>query len=193
MSHYLLDACGLLNLRSGWGDLGELRRFGESWSVGERALREAIYVREFNADGGLQKLTLDLTSVVAEGGLIVLSLSGPAEHASFVNFAGDLGDGEAEALALAQSRKHLLLTDDGLATKVAMRREHAIPTVGTVDVLIAWAGRDPERLRRLPDIVGRITILAKYQPAEGHVHRAWWQGQIAASSLFIGGPNGKAI
>ncbi|MGQ0620871.1 MAG: hypothetical protein ACT4QA_13270 [Panacagrimonas sp.] len=169
----------------------ELRGFGESWSVGQTALREAIYVREFNADGSLRKLTLDPTSVIDEGGLLLLSLTGPAEHTSFVNFASELGDGEAEALALAHARKHLLLTDDGLATRVAMRREIAIPTVGTAEVLIAWAGRDAERLRRLPDIVGRITILAKYQPAEGHAHRAWWQGHLAVSTLFVGGPPGK--
>ena len=48
MSHYVLDACALVNLYCGWGGLAELRKFGDSWSIGDIALREALYVRKFN-------------------------------------------------------------------------------------------------------------------------------------------------
>ena len=105
MSHYILDACALVNLHCVWGSLGELRNFGASWSIGETALREATFVRDFDLNGDIYKVTLDPLAVVADGNLQVLSLDDAQEHASFVEFTLELDDGEAQGMASPSSAR----------------------------------------------------------------------------------------
>lgn len=179
MGHYLLDCCSLINLHCGWGGLNELRGFGESWSVGETVLSEAGYAREFDAEGQLKKVYFVPTALIAEGGLLLLSPEDEAEQASLVEFAQLVDDGEAEALALALHRRLCLVTDDRPAIRAANRADVAVQTVETPELLKVWAGTDEERLRRLPDVVRRITILAKFQPRTDSPHYLWWQTLLA--------------
>lgn len=175
MSHYVLDACALVNLHCGWGGLRELKTFGATWSVGETALSVAIFVRDFADNGGLRKVTLDIPTVVAGGKLQVLSIHGAAEHASLVEFAMDLDDGEAQALSLALHRKFVLVTDDRPGIRLASAEHVAVPTMGTPEILMEWVKVHPECRARLPEVIRRISILGPFQLRKSSPHHAWWQ------------------
>jgi predicted nucleic acid-binding protein len=175
MSDYQLDACALVNLYCGWGGLKELRTFGKSWSIGNTALKEAMFVRDFDANGNIVKVTLDPVAVVANGNLQVLSLGDAREHASLIEFAVELDDGEAKALSLALHRKRVLVTDDRFAVRVASEPHVAVQTMGTPEILMTWANTNTECRRRLPEVVRRVSFLGPFQLKSSSPHYRWWQ------------------
>lgn len=179
MSHYLLDACALVNLYCGWGGLRELRKFGASWSVGSTALTEAVYVRDYDVTGSIHKLTLDPTAVVSDGNLQLLSLDTTEEHASLMEFAAEVDDGEAQALSLALHRRRILVTDDRPAIRIANALPLAVQTMGTPEVLMAWAATNTDRQRQLPQVVRRISTLGPFQLKKSSPHYDWWQTLLA--------------
>ena len=183
MGHCVLDACALVNLHCGWGGLTELRGFGDSWRIGDIALAEAMFVRKFDASGGVCKLTLNVAEVVAQGNLHVVSLDTTPGNAdaqtSFVEFAMELDDGEAQALAIALHRNCVLVTDDRLAIRMASGLSAAVPTMGTPEILMAWAHENPGRQARLPDVVRRIAVLGPFQLKRTSRHYGWWQGLLS--------------
>lgn len=178
MPCYVLDASTLVNLLCGWGGLAELSSIGGSWKIGNAALGEVQYVREHAANGAIERKPLTATAIVAEGSLQELSLDSEAENQSFINFATELDDGEAQALALALHRGCVLVTDDRPAARVARDLDKPVVTMGTPEVLIAWAGSDPEKLRRLPEVVRRIAVLGPFQLKRGAPQYEWWQKQL---------------
>lgn len=178
MSHYVLDACALVNLHCGWGGLAELQDFGDSWSIGEIALGEALFVRDFDASGVMVKVMLDAAAVVAQGRLNVTSLGNAQEHASFIDFAAELDDGEAQALALAMHRKRVLVTDDRPAIRVAGGPGVGVKTMGTPELLLAWADADPKHHARLPEVVRRVAVLGPFQLRRTSPHYDWWQALL---------------
>jgi predicted nucleic acid-binding protein len=178
MGHYVLDACALVNLHCGWGGLAELREFGESWSIGDIALGEAMFVREFDASGGLFKVTLNSAAVLAQSGLHVISLDGADEQASLIEFAMELDDGEAQALALAVHRKRVLVTDDRPAIRVASGLHPTVQTMGTPEILMAWANANPKHRVRLPEVVRRVAVLGPFQLKKTSPHYEWWQALL---------------
>jgi predicted nucleic acid-binding protein len=179
MGHYILDACALVNLHCGWSGLRELQTFGLSWSIGETALSEALFVRDFAENGGLRKVTLDAPTVIADGKLNVLSIEGSAEINSLVEFAAELDDGEAQALSMALHRKLVLVTDDRPGVRVAGAAHVAVPTMGTPGILMEWVRVNPECRARLPDVIRRIGILGPFQLRRNSPHYAWWQALLS--------------
>jgi predicted nucleic acid-binding protein len=180
MSDYLLDACALVNLYCGWGGLKELQDFGASWSIGDTALKEAMFVRDFDANGGIHKVTLDPAAVVANGNLQVLSLRDAGEHASLIEFAMELDDGEAQALSLALHRKRVLVTDDRPAVRVASAPHVVVQTMGMPEILMAWGNTNTECRRRLPEVVRRVSVLGAFQLKNNPPHYRWWQTLLTA-------------
>ena len=178
MSHYILDACALINLHCGWGGLAELRTFGTSWSIGDTALREALFVRDFDRNGDICRVTLDAQAVVASGNLQVLTLDNAQEHASLVEFALELDDGEAQAMSLALHRERILVTDDRPAVRVASGLT-TVQTMGTPEVLIAWVNANPAQRHRLPEIIRRVTVLGPFQLKKSSPHYGWWQALLS--------------
>lgn len=174
MSHYILDACALINLHCGWGGLSELRTFGSSWSIGDTALKEALFVRDFNLNGDICRVTLDPATVVAEGDLQVLTLDETPELASLVEFALELDDGEAQALSLALHRERILVTDDRPAVHIASGLV-GVQTIGTPEILMAWIDSNPQQRQRLPAVVRRMSVLGPFQLKKNTPHYAWWQ------------------
>lgn len=180
MPCYVLDASTLVNLLCGWGGLEELPTIG-SWKIGDIALGEVQYVREYAANGVIERKSLTAAAIVADGSLQKLSLDTEAENEAFIGFATELDDGEAQALALALHRGCILVTDDRPAARLAKDLPTPVATMGTPEVLAAWAGSDPEKLRRLPEIVRRVAALGPFQLKRSALQYDWWQRQLATT------------
>lgn len=178
MSHYILDACALINLHCGWGGLAELQTFGTSWSIGDTALSEALFVRDFDLNGDIYRMALDSQTIVANAKLKVLTLGNAPEYASLVEFALELDDGEAQALSLALHRQRILVTDDRPAVRVASGPA-SVQTVGTPEILMAWIDSNPQQRHRLPTVVRRMSVLGPFQLKKSSVHYGWWQALLS--------------
>jgi len=173
MSRYVLDCCSLLNLYCGWGGIRELNDFGENWGIGQTALREARYVYEFESDGSRARVEISQESLLRQHPLSILRLNS-SEIPLLVELAAKLDDGEAEGMVLAFRRGLVFVSDDRPTQRVATELGFSTPIVSTPELLIEWAGDNPERLNRLPSIVRRIEQLAKFRPHKGSPHLAWW-------------------
>ncbi len=99
----------------------------------------------------------------------------------YIDFASEMDDGEAQALAIAKHRGFILLSNDNKAVKVARRPEVAVKTLSTVDILRAWAGKNPANEMRLPGVIKRITTLARFSPKISAVDYPWWNGYLRDS------------
>lgn len=185
MSHYILDACALINLQCGWGGLAELRTFGTCWSIGDTALKEALFVRDFDRNGDICRVTLDPYAVVSDGNLQILTLDGVPELTSLVEFALEIDDGEAQALALALHRERILVTDDRPAVRIASGLT-GVQTMGTPEILMAWVDSNPQQRHRLPAIVRRMSVLGPFQLKKSSPHYGWWQALLTGGNADSG-------
>ena len=104
----------------------------------------------------------------------VIPLSAEEELLTFT-YPGKLGAGEREAMALAQSRKALLLTNDGRAIRYCSRRKLKVVSLNNLLRLLWVSGVMPpddvraliarmeqvERLRLTPDQLAKIFASGK--------------------------------
>ncbi len=124
----LLDASCLLNLYA----TGRFRDIAVAldYRLGVAACVlkvEALYIWRPDPTGTREEPEpVDVSSLVDEGLMQVLSLASPAEEATFVELAALIDDGEALTGALAVHRECSLATDDRKARRVLAER---LPTV----------------------------------------------------------------
>ncbi len=169
-----MDSCSLLNLYTGWSGLNELSVMGMEWHVCEAVLRETEYTLEYAADGALVMKKLDLSAYIHHGKLLVERPISDAELDDYLEFACEVDDGEAQALAIAKHRGFILLTDDRKALRLARRPDVGVATISTAAVLQDWAGLRAEHAVRLPEVIARIEKLAKFRPRKDAPEYTWW-------------------
>ena len=171
----IIDCCSLLNLYAGWGGLSELAGFGDQWHVGEAVLGEAQYIWQFHMDGSKTQVSIDLEPLVAEGLLNAVRSESEAEIASYVEFASELDDGEAQALAIAMHRGFILLTDERKALQIAQRPEVAVATTTTPEILRKWAEQSDGNAARLAEVLRNIEERARFRPRRNSQDGEWWE------------------
>jgi predicted nucleic acid-binding protein len=178
MADRIIDCCSLLNLYAGWGGLEDLRQLPHSWFVCEAVLGESEITREYDADQIPREHKLVLDPFVETGLIQVAAPNSEPEFADYLDFAQLIGDGEAQAIALAKHRGFVLLTDDRKALKLAHREDVGVRTISTVDVLREWiecAAVNPASVR---NVLKRIRELARYVPARNSPDLLWWLAQL---------------
>ena len=129
MGDCIIDCCSLLNLYAGWGGLEELRGLNHTWHICEAGLAESEFTREYGPEGLPVDVALDLYPLIDSALLHRARPETDTELADYVNFAGEVDDGEAQALAIAKGRKYILLTDDRKATRIANRADVGVQTI----------------------------------------------------------------
>jgi predicted nucleic acid-binding protein len=173
MNDQVIDCCSLLNLHTGWRGLAPLEVLAGTWHVCDAVFKEAQYTCELKEDGATELVPLDLSFEVEAGLLRRVQPESEAEIEDYVTFATELDDGEAQALAIAKSRGYTLLTDDRKALRMAA--EVNVATTTTPGILRQWAEKAPENSARLPEILRRITTLARFTPPKDSPHYVWWK------------------
>ena len=178
MTNRVVDCCSLLNLYTGWGSLAGLHQLDYTWHICEAVLNESEYIREFDQDQRAVMVPLDVRTLIDGQRITSVRPETDAEVAAYVDFAQDIDDGEAQALAIAKHRHFTLLTDDGKATRLAHRPDVNVATITTVHVLKEWAERTKIEADALRHIVRRIQVLARFAPRRDSPDFAWWQSHI---------------
>lgn len=174
MDDCVIDCCSLLNLYTGWGGLTELRDLRGTWYICEAVLNEVEYTREYDPDGVAVLIQLDTAALIRNNLLLSARPETEQEMEDYVNFASEVDDGEAQALALAKHRGFVLLTDDRKATRIAHRPDVAVRTISTANVLQSWAQLNPRHEGRLDEVIARITVLARFRPRKDSPEDSWW-------------------
>jgi hypothetical protein len=138
-------------------------------------LDETEFTREFGLDGTPQMVPLDMNALTQLGLWLPARPETEREIEDYVNFAIEVDDGEAQALAVAKHRGFVLLTDDRKAIKVAQRPDVAVRTTSTPNILQSWGQLDSSNQARLHEVVGRIAVLARFSPHKDAPDYAWWR------------------
>jgi hypothetical protein len=181
MSRYVLDCCTLLNLYCGWSGIQNLSQFGQEWHIGQVALSEAQYIREFGVNGQIVSQQIDPSHLLGQFSLKVLSDLSDEEASLRIKLAHMLDDGEAEGLALATYRGYTFCSDDKPVQEAATALKLPTPIVSTPDLLQVWASNDAQRTTMLRSVIRRITELSRFTPHRSSPHLSWWQQMLAAS------------
>lgn len=171
----IIDCCSLLNLYAGWGGLHELADLDDQWHVGDAVVGEAQYIWRIEPDGSKARLPIDLQPHIAQGLLSVVRPESDPEIESYVDFASELDDGEAQALAIAMHRGFVLLTDEQKALQIAQRPDVAVKTITTSDVLQRWAAEEAENGARLSEVLRNIEEGARFRPKRNTPSGEWWE------------------
>ncbi len=142
--------------------------------MGEAVVGEAQFISDKAADGSRVQVPLDLQSYVDQAVLHSIRPETDGEIADYVEFALELDDGEAQALALAKNRGLVLLTDERKALRIAQRPDVAVTTITTAQLLMEWAALAPENLDRLPAVLKAIEVRARFSPPPNTPDGEWW-------------------
>lgn len=155
--------------------MGELAAFGDVWHVGDAVVGEAHYIWEIAPDGSRSQVPIDLQTPIADGLLKVVQPESDAELDAYVDFASELDDGEAQAMAIAMHRGFILLTDERKALQIAQRVEVGVRTITTAQVLQKWVAHSAANAGRLPQVLRSIEERARFRPRQGSVDGEWWE------------------
>lgn len=174
----IIDCCSLINLYAGWGGLSEVTALGHSWYVAEAVLSEAQFVGQFQANGAIERVPIDFRALQKSKVVASVKPESDAEKSDYVDYSIELDDGEAQSLAIAKHRGFVLLTDDRKAIRIAQLPEINVSVLTTPQILRQWSAIDPANSSRIPEILSRIQILARFSPRKDAPESEWWEDQL---------------
>ena len=172
----LLDASTLLNLYA-TGRLREIASAGPNrFAVAEYVLREeALFVwQQKSVDEAPEPVPLELSPLIEDGLIEVMTLHAGEEVETFVNFALSIDDGEAITGALAFHRGCAVATDDRKARRVIAERAPLVPLVSTLDLLSEWAETAQLPTRDVRQVMEAMRSSASYVPGPRDPRFEWW-------------------
>lgn len=101
------------------------------------------------------------------------------EVAAAVRLGAHMGDGEAEALAVASARRIPILSDDNAVARIAGEVETSHDT--TLGLLFEWSvGRPADSVR---DAIAALRARANYAPPRSHRFRAWFAANSNGAAM----------
>lgn len=180
MTGRMIDCCSLINLYTGWGGLTELKTLKSSLHICQAVFNESEYTREYGPNGIPALVPLDMVALQKSAGFSVSEPQLPEELEDYVNFATEIDDGEAQALAIAKHRGFALVTDDEKAKKLASLPDVRVSTLSTVDLLKEWSTLNKRHEERLFEVIPRISELARFRPPRGSPDCNWWTKYLGA-------------
>ena len=124
---------------------------------------------------------VDLTSLLQECLIQLMSLGDPAEEATFVELAADLDDGEAITGALAFRRGCSVATDDRKARRVLGQLNPPVELVSTLELLKLWAEEVQVPSDELGAAMAEMQSSASYRPGARDPLYEWWRSIVCRS------------
>ena len=164
-----LDADALMNLLATDRLEEILTAHGLRGVVCPRTRAETVYLNPRTA--GASREEVDLAPHIAAGAIVTTTLT-LDETATYVRFAAEVDDGEAQVLAVGLHRGLIVATDDRRARRVAMRE--GVQLFSTPDLILGWAHRGGRSSDELRQAVVDIEVRARYRPRPADPNRAEW-------------------
>ena len=173
----ILDASCLLNLcatgRSRDIALTLPYRLGVADYVLER---EVLYVWLTGLAGTREeRVSVDLSPLMDEDLMQVMSLESEEEERTFVGLAALVDDGEAMTGAIALHRGYAVATDDRKARRVLAKQAQSVPIVSTLDLLKQWVECASVSEDELRGALVAMRSGASYLPGARDPLDEWWR------------------
>jgi predicted nucleic acid-binding protein len=169
----VLDTSVALNLLATGVGVAVLKTLEVNCFVCSAVVDEAIYIRSDDPVQTREAVSID--PWLLSGTVDITSPNGPLEEELYVQFAGDLDDGEAMSLAICRARGYALATDDRKARRIA--GQLAPPTVqllSTSQIFHHWANRTGAAAGELKRVLSAIELRARFIPPHDDPLREWW-------------------
>jgi predicted nucleic acid-binding protein len=165
------DACVLINLLAS-GRFDDIANgCGFRFAIASIVAQEALFLR--NANSGKPE-QIDLQPIIERDILEVLTVESEVEKLRYIDMTLDLDDGEAESIAIAETRSFALATDDKKARNIIQRRGLKIELWSTCGLLRYWQSKCSISDNDLGRVLINISSRAKYHPKFGHLDFEWW-------------------
>jgi predicted nucleic acid-binding protein len=176
----VLDTSAALNLLAAGVGIAVLKALEVNCFVCSAVVDEAIYIRSDDAAQPREAVSID--PWLLSGAVDVTSVSGPLEEELYVQFAGDLDDGEAMSLAICRARGYALATDDRKARRIAGQlASPGVQLLSTSQIFRHWAnstGVAPGELKR---VLSAIELRARFIPPHDDPLQEWWTRSRSSS------------
>ena len=168
----VLDACVLINLVA----CGHVEEILGSLDIPAAIVRqvhhETLFIRRGgDGDDAREPVEIDLTSVLEQGLLQIVSDADEDELNTFINLTLELGDGEAMTVALALHRGHVVATDDRVALRLIGSR---VPTCSSLELIKQWTERKHVSQVTITTTLHNLRMRGRYLPGPQHPLRSWW-------------------
>lgn len=137
--------------------------------VGPRTRAETVYLNP--RVPGAPRDTIDLVPHIVAGSIVTTALN-EDETATYIRFAAEVDDGEAQVLAVGLHRGLVVATDDRRARRVAARE--AVKLLSTPELILVWAHRSGRSINEVRQAVLDIEMRARYRPRTADTNRAEW-------------------
>jgi predicted nucleic acid-binding protein len=167
----VLDTCVAINLFA-TGDLGEIGRVLDTiFLMADRAAAEMGYLRD-DVGGEVMQTPIDLARYSRSGTVQILSLA-EGDLPQYVKLAAMVDDGEAATIAIAQSRKLAMATDDRKARRVCA--ELGLPEPKrSLAILRAYAQAAALTDQGIRERLIRVKSRASLRPGQPDPDYKWW-------------------
>lgn len=167
----LLDTCVAINLFA-TDDLDEISRVLDmSFLMADRAAAEMGYLRD-DLGGEIVQTPIDLDRYSRSGTVRILSLA-EGELPQYVQLAAMVDDGEAATIAIAQSRKLAMATDDRKARRVCAEMGLSEPK-RSLAILRAYAQAAALTDQGVRERLIRVRSRASFRPGQSDPDYKWW-------------------
>jgi hypothetical protein len=177
----VIDTCCLIDLLASGQIEAILRDTGFDWHLPAGVRDEIQYVRQYDParPGGVLRVPADLNPHIVSGLLTLCQADDVQEQARFVYYAAQFrSDGEAMCLALAESRRWPVATDDRKAIQVAVKA--GLTVLSCPELVKAWAVATKPDRATLVQVLTDIQTLAQFRPNPSMPESEWWYQQLGS-------------
>ena len=173
----IVDTCVLINLLAS-GEIEDILRTADCETLICSAVKdESIYLRTDDPKAPLDPV--DLGPLLESGLLSICHVEGDDETELFVDCAKTLDDGEAMSLAIALSRRCVLVTDERKARRIFLETANSPGRLtSTTELVRGWAEQMTVPIERVKAALVNIERRARYQPAKTDVNYQWWVATV---------------
>ena len=170
------DACVLINLL-GSGRFRDIAAgCGLEFAIVSAVSTETLYLH--NPDPS-EREQIDLQPLINDGILKILDPENEQEKLRYIELALSLDDGEAESVAIAESRNYALATDDKKARRMIQNENIKIELWSTCSLLQSWQKKSSVSDEDMKNALKNILSRARYHPKAGHPNYDWWMALIS--------------
>jgi len=169
------DACSYIVLFAGGRIADVVSDLPYQFAVVDVAKTEAHSIRRGGQGDDAQQLEpVDWQPLVESGRIAVLSLSGDAEAATYVELLSRLDDGEAATLAVAIHRGFAVATDDRVARSLFAARAAHLPLFSTLELLHQWCQLRGLSAEQIGMLLRNVRERGRFLPPRGDPFSGWW-------------------
>jgi predicted nucleic acid-binding protein len=145
------------------------------FAITDVARREAQAVRRGVGEHADDRDPIPWEELVTAEMVDVLTLTGEAEAATFVEFAAQLDDGEAATCALARHRGYAVATDDRSARRLLPMGAPAMRIYSTLDLMRQWCDVRTFRPAEIGQVLNDVRERGRFLPPRANPLRPWWE------------------